>query len=148
MHSALVYYRNCHCKTLFKISQHGGTARCAGVFKTCSCGDDRGGRNLNPDHGILGKQGSDRSYRDEVESGTDFCSLHDITSKSENESNMGDDSGRSDESGNITHLKVDEREKYAGKNKKCGKSRRGTKKWGKKQLRKMRSRKELSGNNC
>ena len=60
--------------------------RCAGVLKTCSCGDDRGGRNLNPDHGILGKQGSDRSYRDEVESGTDFCSLHDITSKSENES--------------------------------------------------------------
>ena len=27
MHSALVYYRNCHCKTLFKISQHGGTAK-------------------------------------------------------------------------------------------------------------------------
>ena len=131
MHSALVYYRNCHCKTLFKISQHGGTARCAGVFKTCSCGDDRISRNLNPDHGILGKQGSDRSYRDEVESGTDFCSLHDITSKSENESNMGDDSGRSDESGNITHLKVDEREKYAGKNKKCGKSKRGTKNGGK-----------------
>ena len=127
MHSALVYYRNCHCKTLFKISQHGGTARCAGVFKTCSCGDDRISRDLNPDHGILGKQGSDRSYRDEVESGTDFCSLHDITSKSENESNMGDDSGRSDESGNITHLKVDEREKYAGKNKKCGKIKRGTK---------------------
>ena len=91
----------------------------------------QGGRNLNPDHGILGKQGSDRSYRDEVESGTDFCSLHDITSKSENESNMGDDSGRSDESGNITHLKVDEREKYAGKNKKCGKSKRGTKNGGK-----------------
>ena len=136
MHSALVYYRNCHCKTLFKISQHGGTARCAGVFKTCSCGDDRGGRNLNPDHGILGKQGSDRSYRDEVESGTDFCSLHDITSKSENESNMGDDSGRSDESGNITHLKVDEREKYAGKNKKCGKSKRGTKNGGKKKKKK------------
>ena len=131
MHSALVYYRNCHCKTLFKISQHGGTARCAGVFKTCSCGDDRGGRNLNPDHGILGKQGSDRSYRDEVESGTDFCSLHDITSESENESNMGDGPGRSDESGNITHLKVDEREKYAGKNKKCGKSKRGTKNGGK-----------------
>ena len=75
--------------------------------------------------------GYDRSYRDEVESGTDFCSLHDITSKSENESNMGDDSGRSDESGNITHLKVDEREKYAGKNKKCGKSKRGTKNGGK-----------------
>ena len=102
-----------------------------GVFKTCSCGDDRISRNLNPDHGILGKQGSDRSYRDEVESDTDFCSLHDITSKSENESNMGDDSGRSDESWNITHLKVDEREKYAGKNKKCGKSKRGTKNGGK-----------------
>ena len=26
-------YRNCHCKTLFKISQHGGTARCAGVLR-------------------------------------------------------------------------------------------------------------------
>ena len=58
-------------------------------------------------------------------------SLYDITSESENESNMGDDSGRSDESGNITHLKVDEREKYAGKNKKCGKSKRGTKNGGK-----------------
>ena len=43
------------------------------VFKTCSCGDDRGGGIYNPDHGILGKQGSDRSYRDEVESGTDFA---------------------------------------------------------------------------
>lgn len=110
MHSALVYYRNCHCKTLFKISQHGGTARCAGVFKTCSCGDDRGGRNLNPDLGILGKQESDRTCRDEVESGSDFCSLYDITSESENESNMGDGSGRSDESGNITHLKLNKGE--------------------------------------
>ena len=118
-------------KLYFKISQHGGTARCAGVFKTCSCGDDRGGRNLNPDFGILGKQGSDRSHRDEVESGTDFCSLHDITSKSENESNMGDDSGRSDESGNITHLKVDEREKYAGKNKKMWKKQERNKNGGK-----------------
>ena len=100
-----MYYRNCHCKTLFKISQYGGTARRAGVFKTCRCGDDRISRDRNHDHGILGKQGSDRSYRDEVESGTDFCSLHDITSESENESNMGDGYGRSDESGNVTHLK-------------------------------------------
>ena len=84
--------------------------RCAGVFKTCSCGDDRGGRNLNPDLGILGKQESDRTCRDEVESGSDFCSLYDITSESENESNMGDGSGRSDESGNITHLKLNKGE--------------------------------------
>ena len=105
MHSALMYYRNCHCKTLFKISQYGGTARRAGVFKTCRCGDDRISRDRNHDHGILGKQGSDRTCGDEVESGSDFCSLHDITSESENESNMGDGYGRSDESGNVTHLK-------------------------------------------
>ena len=110
MHSAFLYYCNCHCKTIFKISQYGGTARRAGVFKTCRCGDDRISRDLNPDLDILGKQGSDRSYRDEVESGTDFCSLHDITSESENESNMGDGSGRSDESGNITHLKLNKGE--------------------------------------
>ena len=123
-----MYHRNDHCKTLFKISQYEGTARRAGVFKTCSCGDDRGGRNLNPDHGILGKTGSDRTCRDEVEFGTDFCSLHDITSKSENESNMGDASGRSDESGNVTHLKVNKREKY---DKKCEKRKRGIKNGGK-----------------
>ena len=40
-----------------------------------------------------------------MESGSDFCGLYDITSESENESNMGDGPGRSDESGNVTHLK-------------------------------------------
>ena len=65
-----------------------------------------------------------------MESGTDFCSLHDITSKSENESNMGDDSGRSDESGNITHLKVDERENTPEKTKNVEKARE-EQKWGK-----------------
>lgn len=42
--------------------------------------------------------------------GSDFCSLYDITSESENESNMGDGPGRSDESGNITHLKLNKGE--------------------------------------
>ena len=78
----LMHHRNCHCKTLFKISQYGGTARRAGVFKTCRCGDDRISRDRNHDHGILGKQGSDRTCGDEVESGSDFCGLYDITSKS------------------------------------------------------------------
>ncbi len=39
-----------------------------------------------------------------------FGSLYDITSESENESNMGDGPGRSDESGNITHLKLNKEE--------------------------------------
>ena len=93
-----------------KISQYGGIARCTGIFKTCRCGDDRISRDHNPDHGILGKQGSDRTCRDEMEFGSDFCSLYDITSESENESNMGDGPGRSDESGNITHLKLNKGE--------------------------------------
>lgn len=45
-------------KLIFKISRMEVLQGVLGIFKTCSCGDDRGGRNLNPDHGILGKQGS------------------------------------------------------------------------------------------
>ena len=68
-----------------------------------------GSRDLNPDHGILGQQGSDHTCRDEMESGADLCSLHDITPEGENESDLGDGAGGSDESWNIIDLKVDKR---------------------------------------
>ena len=80
------------------------------LFAYFQAQDRRISRDHNPDHGILGKQGSDRTCRDEMEFGSDFCSLYDITSESENESNMGDGPGRSDESGNITHLKLNKGE--------------------------------------
>src|SRR5699024_7565009 len=95
LYPSILHYCNAGCKAVSEVQEHGGASGNPEFTQTGSGGDDRLGRDFNPDYSVLGKRSGSHSVTDELGYGAYICRLYRSAAEVRDESNLGNDPGRS-----------------------------------------------------